>query len=275
MFLGAGSVMHGMNDDVNMRHYGALSKYMKYTYYTFLMGYLAIIGVPGFAGWFSKDGIIDVAFATNPLVGVCAMVGAGITAFYMTRLMFMTFWSEKRWEPGVHPHESPKVMTIPLIVLAIFSVVGGLLMFSWIQTWLEPAAGNHVEAFNPLSLPGIATLILVIIGVLIGWNAFGRRPVPAVAPASKNVFTVTGRNVLFGDQINDAVVVQPTYALASGVHAVDEYALDGGADHLARAFGGLSTQVRKWESGYARSYALTMMTGVVLAAVVLILSHVA
>ena len=275
MFLGAGSVMHGMNDDVNMRHYGGLSKYMKYTYYTFLMGYLAIIGVPGFAGWFSKDSIIDVAFKTNAFVGTCAMVGAGITAFYMTRLMFMTFWGKQRWEPGVHPHESPKVMTVPLMVLALFSVIGGFAMFSWIQTWLEPAAGNEPEAFNPVTLPGIGTLLVVIAGVAIAYYTFRRGTIPAVAPASGNLMTVVGRNVLFGDQINDAVVVGPTYALARTAVAADDVAVDGGVDGLAHAFGGLSTQVRKVQTGYARSYALTMMTGVVLAALVLILSHVA
>ena len=275
MFLGAGSVMHGMHDDVNMRHYGHLAKYMKYTYWTFLMGYLAIIGVPGFAGWFSKDSIIDAAFHTNPFVGICAMVGAGITAFYMTRLMFMTFWSEARWQPGVHPHESPKTMTIPLILLAILSVFGGLAMFSWIQTWLEPAAGNEPEAFNPISLPSILTLVLVAAGVAIAYLVFGRQPIPEVAPASKNPFTVTGRNVLFGDQVNDAVVVGPTYAVSRAMDTIDRSALDGGVDGLARAFGGLSTQVRKLQTGYARSYALTMMTGVVLAAVVLILSRLA
>ena len=275
MFLGAGSVMHGMHDDVNMRHYGGLAKYMKFTYATFLMGYLAIIGVPGFAGWFSKDSIIDTAFHVNPIVGLCAMAGAGVTAFYMTRLMFMTFWGQQRWQPGVHPHESPKVITIPLIVLAALSVVGGLAMFSWIQTWLEPAAGNHPEAFNPISLPSILTLVLVVAGVAIAYLLFGRQPIPEVAPASSNPFTVTGRNVLFGDQINDAVVVGPTYAMSNAMDTIDSKGLDGAVDGIARAFGGLSTQVRKLQTGYARSYALTMMTGVVLAAVVLILSRLA
>ena len=125
MFLGAGSVMHGMNDDVDMRHYGALRKMMPVTFLTFAMGYLAIIGFPGFSGFWSKDKIIEVALTENWLVGVCALLGAGVTGFYMTRLMLMTFFTEKRWEKDVHPHESPKVMTIPLIVLAALSVLGG------------------------------------------------------------------------------------------------------------------------------------------------------
>ena len=118
LFLGAGSVMHGMDDDVDMRHYGALRKAMPITFLTFAMGYLAIIGVPPFSGFWSKDKIIETALADSWVVGLLAVLGAGITGFYMTRLMLMTFFAEKRWEEGVHPHESPKVMTIPLIVLA-------------------------------------------------------------------------------------------------------------------------------------------------------------
>ncbi|MGB0098819.1 MAG: NADH-quinone oxidoreductase subunit L, partial [Nocardioides sp.] len=137
MFLGAGSVMHGMDDDVDMRHYGALQKVMPVTFVTFAMGYLAIIGFPGFAGFWSKDKIIETALAQNALLGICALLGAGVTGFYMTRLMLMTFFGEKRWEKDVHPHESPKVMTIPLVVLAALSVLGGLMLAGgWIQEWL-------------------------------------------------------------------------------------------------------------------------------------------
>src|SRR6476659_2777961 len=107
LFLGAGSVMHGMDDDVNMRHYGALQKAMPVTFLTFAMGYLAIIGFPGFSGFWSKDKIIEAAFSQNGLAGTCALIGAAITGFYMTRLMLLTFFTDKRWEKDVHPHESP------------------------------------------------------------------------------------------------------------------------------------------------------------------------
>ncbi|MBA3529587.1 MAG: NADH-quinone oxidoreductase subunit L, partial [Propionibacteriaceae bacterium] len=144
MFLGAGSVMHGMNDDVNMRHYGGLGKYLPITFYTFAAGYLAIIGFPFFAGYYSKDHIIEAAFEHNTLVGVLALIGAGVTAFYMTRLMLMTFFGAKRWQRSstgsghaVHPHESPLVMTVPLIVLGAASVVGGLVLNNWIEGWLH------------------------------------------------------------------------------------------------------------------------------------------
>src|SRR5690349_20944140 len=137
MFLGAGSVMHAMNDDVDMRHYGALQKAVPVTFLTFAMGYLAIIGFPLFSGFWSKDKIIEAAFGESTLVGLCALVGAGVTAFYMTRLMLMTFFGKKRWADGVHPHESPKVMTVPLIVLAALSVLGGLLLLGgFITDWL-------------------------------------------------------------------------------------------------------------------------------------------
>ncbi|MFV0451519.1 MAG: NADH-quinone oxidoreductase subunit L [Propioniciclava sp.] len=274
MFLGAGSVMHGMNDDVNMRHYGALAKVMKVTFGTFAMGYLAIIGIPPLAGYFSKDHIIEAAFEHGMLVGICALLGAGVTAFYMTRLMLMTFLGEKRWLDGVHPHESPRVMTVPLIVLAFFSVVAGVAMNAWIQTWLEPAVGNHAHEVAWLPTPvGLITLVVVIVGVAIGWAFFGRRAIPASAPASKNPFTLVGRNVLYGDQINDFLFVSPTHALAGAVNTADTAIIDGAADGSGRAMAGLSTQVRRLQTGYVRNYALTMLLGVVAVGIVLILSQ--
>ena len=119
MFLGAGSVMHATNDEVDMRRYGDLARIMPITFVTFAAGYLAIIGFPFFSGFYAKDHIIEVAFEQSAVIGALAMLGAGITAFYMTRLMLMTFFGAKRWQQGVHPHESPLVMTVPLILLGI------------------------------------------------------------------------------------------------------------------------------------------------------------
>jgi NADH-quinone oxidoreductase subunit L len=274
MFLGAGSVMHAMNDDVDMRHYGALAKVMRVTFLTFAMGYLAIIGFPFFAGYFSKDHIIEAAFEHSAFAGWAALIGAGITAFYMTRLMLMTFFGEKRWRDGVHPHESPKTMTIPLIVLAIFSVIGGALMNFWIQEWLEPATGGHVSETTLVPGPiGWLTMAVVAAGVTISWFVFGARKVPDVAPVSSNFFTVMGRNDLFGDTVNDVLVVQPTMLAARGVVVTDHRVLDGAANGLATAFTGLSNQVRKLQNGQVRTYALTMSIGVVLVGVVMILSQ--
>ncbi len=154
MFLGAGSVMHGTEDDVNMRHYGALRKAMPVTFATFALGYLAIIGVPPFAGFWSKDKIIESAFEVNTVAGIAAVVGAGVTAFYMTRLMLMTYFGKERWEPEVHPHESPKVMTVPLMVLAALSALGGLLLVGdFIVDWL--AAGRRQHPESELAIPSL------------------------------------------------------------------------------------------------------------------------
>ena len=276
MFLGAGSVMHGMDDDVNMRHYGGLAKVMKVTFWTFAMGYLAIIGFPGFAGYFSKDHIIEAAFEVSTVAGVTALIGAGITAFYMTRLMVMTFLGERRWREKVHPHESPWVMTVPLIILAFFSVVAGALMNNWIQEWLEPATGAHVQETSLVPGPiGWATLLVVAAGIALAWWIFGTKPVPEVAPASGNPFTVTGRNDLFGDLVNDTLVVRPTLAVSRGVVTGDDRIIDAGADGLAGVFSGLSSQARRLQTGQVRAYALTMTIGVVLVGAVLILTQLA
>ena len=188
MFLGAGSVMHAMDDDVDMRHYGALRKAVPVTFLTFAMGYLAIIGFPGFSGFWSKDKIIEAAFGDNLVVGLAALAGAGITAFYMTRVMLMTFFGEKRWEKDVHPHESPKVMTVPLMVLAALSALGGLLLLGgWITDWLAPVVGETAEHELAVS-PLVMTLIIVLVvaaGIAVAWLTVGRNPVPRTAPAER------------------------------------------------------------------------------------------
>ncbi|MFT4297472.1 MAG: NADH-quinone oxidoreductase subunit L [Micropruina sp.] len=271
MFLGAGSVMHGMDDDVDMRHYGALAKYLPVTFWTFTMGYLAIIGFPLTAGYFSKDHIIEAAFGRSMLVGTLALLGAGVTAFYMTRLMLMTFAGRKRWLDGVHPHESPAVMTVPLMVLAALSVVAGAAMNWWIQDWLEPSTGAHPHEVELLPTPiGWLTMIVVAAGVLIGWLVFGRRPIPATAPAG-NPLAVAGRNDLYGDAFNDALVVQPVMGMSRAAVLTDAKGIEGFVGTLSRAIGGLSVGGRRTQNGYVRSYALTMVLGVLVVGAVLIL----
>ncbi len=271
MFLGAGSVMHGMNDDVDMRHYGGLWKYLPVTFWTFAMGYLAIIGFPLTAGYFSKDHIIEAAFGRSPLVGSLALLGAGVTAFYMTRLMLMTFGGRKRWLDGVHPHESPKVMTVPLIVLAGLSLVAGAGMNWWIQDWLEGPTGAHPHEVPLLPTPvGWATMLVVAGGVLVGWLVFGRRPIPSVAPTG-NPLAVAGRNDLFGDAVNETLVVRPALALSRAAVATDDKGIDGFVRTVSDTLGGLSVGGRRTQTGYVRSYALTMVLGCVVVGAVLIL----
>jgi NADH-quinone oxidoreductase subunit L len=275
LFLGAGSVMHGMNDDVNMRHYGALRTSLKITYATFGLGYLAILGVPPFAGFWSKDEIIRVAFEQNFWIGMCTLLGAGVTAFYMTRMMAMTFFGEARWEKGVHPHESPLTMTAPMMILAIGSVFGGLLLkfVGNIEGWLEPVTGFGVGQnggeVGKLLMP--ATLGVIAVGAFYGWNKYGRRPVPVVAPSDVSFFTRAARADVYGDALNETVFMRPGQYLTRALVWFDSKAIDGTIGAFSAVIGGLSARGRRIQNGYARSYALTMLGGAVLIAFVLLL----
>ncbi|WP_460796619.1 NADH-quinone oxidoreductase subunit L [Nocardioides pacificus] len=273
MFLGAGSVMHGMDDDVDMRHYGALNKALPVTFATFAMGYLAIIGFPGFAGFWSKDKIIETAFAENTLVGLAALLGAGITAFYMTRLMLMTFFTNKRWAPETHPHESPKLMTFPLIVLAALSVLGGfLLLGNWIVDWLSPVVGtaeHHDLPVAPIVMTLIVTLV-VAVGVAIAWLLVGRNPVPREAPSDVSFATRAARADLYGDAINEGLVVAPGRSLVGGLAVLDRVGIDGTVEGGSAVVGGLSQRLRRVQNGFVRSYALSLLGGVLLVVLALL-----
>ena len=280
MFLGAGSVMHAMNDDVNMRHYGGLSRLMPITFYTFAAGYLAIIGFPFFSGYYSKDPIIEVAFERNLASGLAALIGAGITGFYMTRLMMMTFvGTRKRWPDGVHPHESPAIMTVPLIVLGIGSALSGLLLNGWIVGWLDPAFGGEeapVEAtgllyFSPL---GFLTLAVVAIGAALAVRIFGpRHKVTAEQPATRSLLVRAGRQDLYGDVINEAVFMRPGQRLTADLLRLEDNGIDGTVNGTAAVIGGLSAQLRRVQNGFVRTYALTMVVGAALVGVVLVLGR--
>jgi NADH-quinone oxidoreductase subunit L len=287
MFLGAGSVMHGMDDDVDMRHYGGLGRLMPITFVTFAAGYLAIIGFPFFAGYYSKDHIIEAAFEHNLLVGVLALVGAGVTAFYMTRLMLMTFFGAKRWEQGgstssgdrVHPHESPLVMTVPLIVLGAASVLGGLVLNNWIEGWLDPAVGGGAAAAEQpgllhFSLVGVLTLVVVAVGVGVSVLLFGpRRTIPAEQPPSRSPFVLAGRRDLYGDAVNEAVFMRPGQRFTDGLARVDRSGVDGVVSGTATAIADFSSRLRRVQNGFVRSYALTMMAGAAIVGAVLVLGR--
>ncbi|GAB3079057.1 NADH-quinone oxidoreductase subunit L [Nocardioides zeae] len=267
MFLGAGSVMHGTNDDVDMRHYGALRTAMPVTFVTFAMGYLAIIGFPGFSGFWSKDKIIEAAIAENYVVGAAALVGAGVTAFYMTRLMLMTFFGEKRWEPDVHPHESPKVMTVPLVVLAALSVLGGVLLLGdWITDWLTPVVGpvEHHELAVPVIVVTLLVTAVVAVGVGVAVLLVGRREIPREAPTDVSFVTRAARADLYGDAINDGLVVAPGAALVRGLVVVDDRAVDGAVEGGSGGIAALASVLRRAQNGYVRTYALSVLLGAVI-----------
>jgi NADH-quinone oxidoreductase subunit L len=270
MFLGAGSVMHGMRDRVNMRRYGALALVMKITWVTFGLGWLAIIGVPPFSGFWSKDKIIESAFVGEgwqPWVfGTTAMLAAGITAFYMSRLFFMTFHGEKRWEDDQHPHESSLTMTVPMMVLALGSAFLGLILgpTGIITSWLAPVVGETPEEHPVLPVPVImvATLVLVAIGAFYAWRRYGADVVPEVAPKG-SALTRAARVDLYQDAVNEGLFMRPGVHLTRGLVFADARGVDGAVGGLAALVGGFSSRLRRLQTGYARSYALTMLTGVV------------
>ncbi|GAA4377705.1 NADH-quinone oxidoreductase subunit L [Nocardioides caricicola] len=273
MFLGAGSVMHGMDDDVDMRHYGMVRKAMPITYVTFAAGYLAIIGFPGFSGFWSKDKIIETALADNWIVGLCALLGAGVTGFYMTRMMLMTFFGEKRWEKDVHPHESPSVMTVPLIALAALSVVGGVFIVNdWIVEFLAPVTGvaeHHEPPIPALAVSALAVAV-VAVGVWLAWVLIGKREVPREAPQDVSFVTRAGREEVYGNLINDTLVVNPGRRAVAGSLVLDEKVVDGVLTGGPMAVGGLASVGRRVQNGYVRSYALSLLAGALIVTLALL-----
>ncbi|ROR96065.1 NADH dehydrogenase subunit L [Salana multivorans] len=290
LFLGAGSVMHGMGDDVDMRRYGALRKFMVVTWLTFGAGWLAIMGVPPFAGFYSKDKIIEAAFVGSGwqpwVLGTVTLVGAGITAFYMSRMFFMTFTGKARWvdnadllgpddrRPVRHPHESPAVMTIPMIVLAIGAVTLGFLLSlgDGIVGWLEPVTGHVDHEAHPPVLPvpvimGVS-LALVAVGILLAWRQYGRNPVP-ITPPTGSVLTRAARQDFYGDAVNEAVFQRPGQDLSRTLVYADTAVVDGAIRGAAEGTVGLGRALRKLQNGMVRSYGLMILGGFVLIAVVL------
>jgi len=273
MFLGAGSVMHGMNDQVDMRRYGGLSRVMKLTYLSFAAGWLAILGVPPFAGFWSKDKIIETAFADNVVLGSAALLGAGITAFYMTRVMFLTFWGERRWEPEAHPHESPAVMTVPMVLLAVGSVVSGLVltMGDALVNWLEPVVGEeHHELGVPVWVITALTLGVVAVGAGLAYARYVRQRVPVTAPAAVSPVTVAARRDLYQDAVNESLLMRPGQYLTRLLVFLDNKGVDGVVNGFAATIGGTSGRVRRVQTGFVRSYALSMLGGAALVVVALL-----
>lgn len=272
LFLGAGSVMHGMNEEVNMRHYGGLWRKMPITFVTFGLGYLAIIGFPGLSGFFSKDKIIEAAFAKGGaegwILGGAALLGAALTAYYMTRVMIMTFFGEKRWQPDAeghepHPHESPKSMTIPMIVLAFGSVFAGgvFALGDRFLHWLEPVTGHsHGDAPVSALTVTLSTMVVLVVGVAVAWFQYGRRPVPATAPRG-SLLTRAARRDLLQDDFNHVVLVRGGEHLTRSLVYVDHSLVDGVVNGTAASVGGLSGRLRKVQNGMVRSYAVSMFGG--------------
>ena len=271
LFLGAGSVMHAMGDETDMRRYGELRKVLPVTFVTFGLGYLAIIGVPPFAGFFSKDAIIETAFNSGGLrgwlLGGAALLGAGITAFYMTRVMLLTFFGRARWTEKAtetYPHESPKVMTWPMVVLAVGSVGAGALLAlgHTLQRWLEPVVGSHeAEHAVPAWMMTVTALGVVAIGVAVAYRQYAMHNVAETPPQDVSVLTAAARRDLYGDAFNEATFMRGGQGLTRALVVVDDKGVDGAANGLAHLVGRVSDGLRQVQTGFARSYALSMLVG--------------
>lgn len=278
LFLGSGSVIHGMHHEQDMRRMGALRKVMPITGFTFIIGWLAIAGVPPFAGFWSKDEILLYAFANNRALYVIGVVTALLTAYYMTRQVIMVFYGEARWHDhseehgaqGDHtPHESPWTMLTPLVVLAGLSVVGGVMQlpFSkethWLEHWLEPVV-HHAEADihktwayeNKWLLLGLA-VIIASAGIAASIAVYAKGKFKAIEP---QILADAWRY----DSAVSAVVGGPGYKAFDAVAAFDATVVDGavvGVGQQVRTASGLLSRV---QSGFVRSYALIIGIGVVL-----------
>jgi NADH-quinone oxidoreductase subunit L len=287
LFLGAGSVMHGMNDEVDMRRYGGLRTLMPVTFVTFGLGYLAIIGVPPFAGFFSKDKIIETAFNAGGtkgwVLGAVALLGAGLTAFYMTRVMIMTFFGQRRWVPDAegrepHPHESPALMTVPMVLLAFGSVFAGaaLSLGGTLQDWLQPVVGPAAEtahAVHHVVAPAVlipVTLAVVATGIAVAYLQYARTAVPRVAPAGSPL-TYVARRDLMQDAFNESVFMRPGQYLTRLLVFADNRLVDGLVNGFAALIGGTSARLRRLQTGFVRSYALSMFGGAALVMAALLL----
>ena len=273
MFLGAGSVMHGMNDEVDMRKYGALRKVMPITFATFGLGYLAIIGIPPFAGFYSKDKIIETAFnaggSKGIILGCITLLGAAITAFYMTRVMLMTFFGTKRWDSEAHPHESPWLMTIPMILLSVGSITTGYIFYSGdrLKNFLAPVVDSHhheheSELLAPIVVTGLA-MTAVAIGVSFAVAKYGRKAIPASAPTDVTVWTKFARRDLLQDDFNEAVFMRPGQSLTRVLAFLDKRVVDGAVSGVGAMTLRLAGDLRKTQTGYVRSYALLILLGTV------------
>jgi NADH-quinone oxidoreductase subunit L len=278
LFLGAGSVMHAMDDEVNMRRYGGLRTLMPITFATFGFGYLAIIGIPPFAGFFSKDKIIEVAFGAGGvegwILGLVTVIGAGITAFYMTRVMLMTFFGDRRWKANAHPHEAPGVMTWPMMLIALGSIGSGFLLAygGALQHWLEPVVGEHHDEL-PMPVWAITaiTLVVVLSGVGVAYRQYAGESIPETAPEPVTALTAAARRDLYGDALNEAVFMRPGDSLTRGLVVVDERGVDGAVSGVAAGVAGVSTRIRKLQNGFVRTYATYVFLGAAAAVAMLAL----
>jgi NADH-quinone oxidoreductase subunit L len=277
LFLGSGSVIHGMHDEQDMRWMGRLRPYLPITAATFIVGWLAIAGVPPFAGFWSKDDILLFALADSPALYTVGLVTALLTAYYMTRQVMMVFYGEARWkdraeEHGAHgdfkPHESPAIMLVPLVVLALLSLVGGGIELPFndaahrLEHWLEPVVefgevdieGTWADDHLYLLL-GIA-IVVALAGIIAGWLVYQKRRVKAVEPA---IFA----NAWYYDQTVTEFMGGPGRESFEAAAWFDANVVDGAVNGTARGVRDSARWLRKGQNGFIRAYAGIIGVGVV------------
>lgn len=284
LFLCAGSVMHALAGELNIQKMGGLKKYMPVTYWTFLMGTLAIAGIPGFSGFFSKDEILWKAFSSGQghfLLWLLGAAGALLTAFYMFRLLFLTFHGKSRLTPELekHAHESPNKMTVPLIILAVLAVIGGYVGIphllgggNRIEKFLEPSFGHASKAVEAHHSGGVELLMMIISvlialgGVYLAYTFYIKKTeLPKkLAERYRSIYTLI-YNKYYVDEIYNAVIVQPLKFFAIICwRFFDVIVIDGSANGLAKLVGLIGNLIKRFETGYVRNYALGFVVGVVL-----------
>ena len=273
LFLGAGSVIHGLDDEQNLKKMGALRRFMPITSVTFIVGWLSIAGVPPFSGFWSKGDVLDAAFVKSPLLWIFGIVAALLTAYYMGRETYLTFYGPSRWsDPAkstTHPHESPRVMTYPLVVLAILALLGGALnlpfgsKLEFLANWLAPVfalapPAPHVSSSLELIL-GMVDSIVALSGVGLAislWRSKWDRPSLEPKVLQKAYFV---------DTVYDMTVAVPGTLLAKETNqVVDPKVIDGAVKVLVASVASTGKLVRRLQNGYVRSYALAVSLGVVL-----------
>lgn len=262
LFLGAGSVIHGIAGEQDLRHMGGLRKAMPITFITLLAASLAISGIPPFAGYFSKDAILLATYQYSPWMFWIGVITAGMTAFYVFRAFFLAFVGSYRGHH--HPHESPLVMTVPLIVLAVLSTIGG---FFDVTKWLAPMY-RHPEGEN-VSLV-ILSIAAGVIGILLAAYMYWLKPAVAASMKEGALYRLI-YNKYYVDEIYNALIVKPIEIFSRFVlwKGVDDVVIDGAVDAGSRRIRGVGTVLRHMQSGTIRNYATWVMTGSLLVLILL------
>lgn len=280
LFLCAGSVIHGLGGEQDIRNMGGLRKKLPVTFITFLLATLAISGIPPFSGFFSKDEILAQAFASNKIFWVLGVIGSMMTAFYMFRLLFLTFYGTYRGnEHKVHPHESPKVMTIPLIILAILSTIGGFVgvpeslggtsqINKFLDPVFQPAQAKMMMVENSSSISELAlmciTVAVVLASILLAWYFYiSRKRVPSPEGTKLPLLTDISYHKYYVDEIYNALITKPLDAISVFLkNMVDNKLIDGIVNATGKIIEWVSSLMRFVQTGNVDFYLLAMVISI-------------